>query len=79
MTDQKTSIIETFTAQAYRDKEAMEVLKSILETNPDALMFIWEVEGSMKIATMPKSIALARGMTEVAYGLMWPDADTEED
>lgn len=77
--DQKTSQIEAFTARAYRDKEAMELLKSILETGPDALMFTWEVEGSMKIATLPKSISLARGMTEVAYGLMWPNQEEAED
>lgn len=79
MSDQKTSQIEAFTAAAYRDKEAMEVLKSILETNPDAIMFTWEVGGTMKIATLPKSISLARGMTEVAFGLMWPDQQEDED
>lgn len=79
MTDQQTDVIADFNAGAYRDAEAMKVLKGILESNPQALMFVWEVDGTMKIATMPKSMSLARGMTEIAYGIMWPDDEDSED
>lgn len=79
MSDLQTTKIEEFNASAHRDKEAMTTLKSILEGNPDALMFVWEAQGSMKIATLPKSISLARGMVEIAYGLMWPSEEEEED
>jgi hypothetical protein len=79
MTDQRTDPIADFNAATHRDLEAMNILKGILESKPDALMFVWEAEGSLKIATMPKSLALARGMTEIAYGIMWPDPDEPED
>jgi hypothetical protein len=79
MSDQRIDIVADFNARAYRDLEAMNTLKQVLEGNPTAIMIVWEAEGDLKIATLPKSLSLARGMTEIAYGIMWPDPEEKED
>lgn len=47
----------------------------IVKTNPLAIMFVWETLDGYKIASVPHSVALTKGLMQEAYDMVFEDQE----
>ena len=82
----KEQLIQEFSAAAELDARARALLDFVLAQSPRTLMITWETDTGLKIATVPASNMVARGMIETAKEMLDDsldlparDADADED
>ena len=77
--DPKEEAVARFTAQADLTEKAMAALSAALKKEPDAIMIAYEADGKVGVTGVPYSYALLRGMSELAFDLLHPEVEGEEE
>jgi hypothetical protein len=78
MNDAKRAALVAFDDQTRLDKAGYELMRVALETKPRAMLLIWETaDEGIGMATLPHSIAVARGLSDLAYTALWTPEDED--
>lgn len=77
--DPRKAALESFNEANDLALRAHKALQEILKLSPRAIMFVYETDDALRITTVPFSKALAKGLADAAYEMMWPVMEVEEE
>ena len=75
----KDAIIQEFNSRAHFELTARQHLEAILKVEPLSLMFlVEEQDGTVRMTSVPFSMALMKGLVHTAFNLAWSEDEQED-
>jgi hypothetical protein len=71
--------VQQFVTNEHFSQQARVALEQVLGQSPRALMIVWETESGMNVTSVPFSVALSRGLADLAYDILWEMTDEDSE